>query len=229
MPSISSKSQKRYAAPLVTADAVIFTVQDGALKVLLIKRARAPYANQAALPGGFLLKNETTKDAVLRILRDKAGVKNVYVEQLYTFDERGRDPRGQVFSVAYFALVPNVKLVLRNGEDLQRPRLASARNLPKLAFDHKKIIKYAVRRLRAKLEYTNVAFSLLPREFSFGELQKLYETVLGRTLDKRNFRKKIMSLKIIKPAAGKTSGGRQRPAQLFRFAENKSSELRKFI
>lgn len=221
--------QTKYATPSVTVDAVIFTVADSELKVLLIKRARAPFAGAPALPGGFLHANETTRDAALRTLREKAGVKDVYVEQLYTFDEAGRDPRGQVFSVAYFALVPSGKLALKSGGDLQEPELISTRRLPKLAFDHKKIIDYAVQRLRAKLEYTNLAFSLLPREFAFSDLQELYEIVLARKLDKRNFRKKIVSLGIIKPVSGKTSGGRQRPAQLFRFADHKPSELKKFI
>lgn len=221
--------KNKYATPAVTVDAVIFTAADGELKVLLIKRARAPFAGAAALPGGFLHANETTRDAALRTLREKAGVKDVYVEQLYTFDEAGRDPRGQVFSVAYFALVPNAKIALKSGGELQDPELVSAHRLPRLAFDHKKIIDYAVRRLQAKLEYTNLAFSLLPREFAFSDLQELYEIVLARKLDKRNFRKKIVSLGIIKPVSGKTAGGRQRPAQLFRFADNKPSELKKFI
>ncbi|MBI5742586.1 MAG: NUDIX hydrolase [Candidatus Niyogibacteria bacterium] len=219
----------KYATPSVTVDAVIFTVVGGELKVLLIKRARSPFAGAAALPGGFLHSGETTRDAALRILREKAGVQGVYVEQLYTFDEAGRDPRGQVFSVAHFALVPSAKLALTSGGELQEPALVATRRLPKLAFDHKKIVEYAVRRLQAKLEYTNLAFSLLPAEFSFADLQELYEIVLGRKLDKRNFRKKILSLGIIKPVSGKTSGGRQRPAQLFRFTKNKPSELKKFM
>ena len=188
---------KKYVSPLVTVDVVIFTVESGELKALLIKRANKPFLGDHALPGGFLLQGEASHAAALRILKEKAGVSDVYIEQLYTFDAKGRDPRGPVISVTYFALVPPSDIVLKKGKDIQAPALYLLRHLPKLAFDHTDIVAYAARRLRAKLEYTNVAFSLLPKYFTLFHLQKIYETIMGKKLDKRNFQKKFLSLKLI--------------------------------
>jgi len=221
--------EKKYFSPSVTVDVVIFTVEDGELKVLLIERANKPFLGDHALPGGFLLQGETTHAAALRILKEKAGVKDVYIEQLYTFDAKGRDPRGFVISVTYFALVPPSDIVLKKGKDLQAPALYPLRRLPALAFDHADIIVYATRRLRAKLGYTNVAFSLLPKHFSLFQLQKTYETIMGIKIDKRNFQKKFLSLKLI-ALTNKVAGGmRQRPARLYRFISQKPSELKKFF
>ena len=213
----------------MTVDVVIFTIEGGDLKVLLIERANKPFFGDHALPGGFLLQGETTHAAALRILKEKAGVKDVYIEQLYTFDDKGRDPRGPVLSVTYFALVPPSDIVLKKEKDLQAPALYPLRRLPKLAFDHAGIIAYAVRRLRAKLGYTNAAFSLLPKFFSLFQLQKTYEAIMGTKLDKRNFQKKFLSLRLIALTDKMEEGMRQRPARLYRFISQKPSELKKFF
>ncbi len=209
-------------------DVVIFTIENGALKVLLIRRPEKPFANKWALPGGFLFKNETSAEAAKRILKDKAGVNNVYLEQLYTFDDPNRDPRGHVLTVSYFALV-NFGKIKFLGKDAQTPTFHPTGQLPKLAFDHKEIVNYSVRRLRYKLEYTNAVYSILPANFTFGELQQVHETILDKKMDKRNFRKKFMSLGLIKSVNKKLTGARQRPAELFRFAIQKPRELKRFL
>ena len=221
--------KKLYWPPAVTIDVVIFTIEDNDLKVLLIKRNREPYKEKRALPGGFLLSKEATGKAALRILREKAGVGKVYLEQLYTFDNLERDPRGHVLTVSYFALINRDKIKFASNKDAQAPEFYSVSNLSKLAFDHKNIIEYAVRRLRYKLEYTNVIYSLMPATFTFGNLQKVHETILDRKLDKRNFRKKFLSLGLIQPTRKKFSGIRQRPAQLYTFAQRNPLELKRFI
>ena len=216
-------------SPIIAADIVIFTIENNELKVLLIKRNQKPFQNYWALPGGFLHDKETTRATANRILRDKAGINNVYVEQLYTFDSVWRDPRGRIISITYFALVPHQNIKIIFGKNVQTPTLFSIKKMPNLAFDHKNIIGYARKRLQSKLEYTNVVFSLLPKYFSFNQLQKTYETILGRKLDKRNFRKKFEFRKLIKPTRKTLTGNRQRPARLYYFASRKLTELKKFF
>ncbi|MDP3696405.1 MAG: NUDIX domain-containing protein [Candidatus Taylorbacteria bacterium] len=248
--------KKQYPA----TDIVIFSIENEQLKVLLIKRENQPFKNYWALPGGFIHQNESPEKAALRVLDDKAGIKNVFIEQLYTFGGFGRDPRGSIITVAYFALVPESKInPVRSlarakgaspkdlqGEDLsalgggiafgeatsngiQTPTFYSIKKLPRLAFDHKKIIDYALKRLQTKLEYTNAVYSLLPNYFPFNELQKAYEAILGRKLDKRNFRKKFEFLGLIKPTKKVLTGNRQRPARLYQFVSRKPAELKKFF
>jgi 8-oxo-dGTP diphosphatase len=218
----------RFLNPFLTVDIVIFTIEDNALKTLLIQRENNPFKDSWALPGGFLHKGETTKTAALRILKEKAGVEHVFIEQLYTFDTPGRDPRGPVMTVTYFALVPKEELILGKS-GTQHPTLFEMKKLPKLAFDHADILSYSLKRLQAKLGYTNVAYSLLPRQFTFTELQKAYETILGKHLDKRNFRKKFEQLKLIEPTNKVLEGGRQRPAKLYKFKSRVPAELQRFI
>jgi len=225
---MENRKEKLYWPPAVTVDAVIFTIQENDLKVLLIQRASEPFMTYRALPGGFLVKNEPSKNAIERILKDKVGIKGVYTEQLYTFDNLNRDPRGHILTVAYFALVRASALKINSGER-EHPRLYSVKELPRLAFDHKQIIEYARERLHAKLEYTNVIYSLLPLEFTMPQLQKTYEIILGQKLDKRNFIKKFLSLGIVKQTPKKLSGPRRRPAQLYRFISQKPVELKKFF
>lgn len=219
-----------FKSPIIATDIVIFTIEeDVGLKVLLIKRNQKPFQNSWALPGGFLHDKETTQATAKRILKNKAGIINVYVEQLYTFDSLRRDPRGRIISITYFALVPHQNIKIRSGKNIQTPTLFSIKKLPSLAFDHKNIIQYAQKRLQSKLEYTNVVFSLLPNYFSFNQLQKTYETILSSKLDKRNFRKKFELLGLIKQTKKVLTGNRQRPARLYRFTSRKPTELKKFF
>jgi len=221
---------KSYPSPIsVTVDAVIFTISDGTLKVLLVSRDEAPFKNKWSLPGGFIHSKETSLQAIKRILKAKAGIANIFTEQLYTFDDSNRDPRGHVITISYFAFVREDQIKFNKAKHPQSPTFFSVQKLPPMAFDHAKIVKYAIKRLQAKLEYTNIVYALLPKTFPFSQLQNIYEEVWNRKLDKRNFRKKFMSLKLIKPTRGLLEGSRQRPARLFQFINPNQQELKKFF
>ena len=200
----------------VTVDIVVFTVHEQTLQVLLIERGIDPFKGRYALPGGFVRTEETLEQAAFRELLEETGTKDVYLEQLYTFGDPHRDPRGRVVTVAYYALVPNDKSPLLAGTDAAAAAWYPVSALPPLAFDHKKIVEYAVDRLRNKLEYTNVGFQLLPAKFTLSALQALHEAILGKLLDKRNFRRKVLGLGLVKPSKEMQATGRK-PAQLFSF------------
>nr|WP_290668918.1 NUDIX domain-containing protein [Ardenticatena sp.] len=208
----------------LTVDVVIFTLLDNALKVLLIRRRREPFAGMWALPGGFVHPQESLEDAARRVLYEESGATDVYLEQLYTFGHPDRDPRQRVVTVAYFALVSADRLPL----DVQSPRSSErgwwpAYEPPPLAFDHADILAYALQRLRYKLEYTAVGFQLLPETFTLTELQMAYETILREQLDKRNFRRKVLAAGILEETDAFKSGG-HRPARLYRFRREATVE-----
>lgn len=209
----------------VAVDIVIFTIRDRALQVLLVKRGVPPFEGQYAIPGGFIREDESLEDAAQRELYEEAGVRNVFLEQLYSFGDPKRDPRGRVITVAYYALIASGEVSLVAGADAAEARWFPLNNLPPLAFDHKRILGYALERLRNKLEYTTVGFQLLPQKFTLSELQSVYEAILGRRLDKRNFRRKIALLAILKPLHEWQRTGRK-PAQLFRFAAARFEKLK---
>src|SRR3989344_7448880 len=187
-----------FAKPSVTVDIVIFTIQDDDLKVLLVKRNIEPFKGKWAIPGGFVRIEESLEEAAKRELEEETGVKNVYLEQLYTFGEPKRDPRGRVITVAYMALVNSENIKLKATTDVSEAQWFSVKKLPSVAFDHKKILDYAFQRLKWKFEYTTVAFSLLSKEFTISKIQRIYEMVFNKQFDKRNFAKKILSLNILK-------------------------------
>jgi len=196
---------------------VILTVVDDDLRVLLVHRSAEPFRGSWALPGGLLPAGESLDRAAARKLLEETGVQDVYLEQLYTFGELSRgDGAGRGVAVTYFALVQHEQVRLRESE-AWRPAWHSAYQLPPLAFDNNAVVDYAVRRLRSKLDYTNVAYSLLPRQFTLSELQQVYEAILDRELDKRNFRRRMLSLGVIKAAGGTRMEGAHRPAQLYTF------------
>lgn len=209
----------------VTVDLVIFTIREHRLDVLLIERALPPFEGRWALPGGFIREGESLEQAALRELQEETGVRDVYLEQLYTFGEPGRDPRGRVVTVAYYALISAEHAQLVASTDARAARWWPVAKHPRLAFDHDRILDYAVERLRNKLEYTTVGFQLLPRRFTLTELQRVYEAILGRPLDKRNFRRKLALLGILKP----TKERRRelgRPAQLYEFSIQEFKKLK---
>ena len=204
---------------LVAADIVVFSFIKNELNVLLIKRKFAPGAGQWAIPGGFVRETESLEEAALRELHEETGLsQHSYLEQLYTFGEVKRDPRARVISTAYLALVEiSEKIKLKASDDATEARWFPVNNLPILSFGkaHEEILHYAWQRLKWKFEYTNVAFSLLPKEFTLSEMQSLYEAVYGRKIDKRNFRKKILSLDLVREVDDlRREFGR--PAQLFK-------------
>jgi 8-oxo-dGTP diphosphatase len=196
---------------------VILTVSGGRLQVLLVRRSAEPHKDAWSLPGGLLAPGESLEDAAVRKLEDETGVTDVFLEQLYTFSDL--DGSGSV-AVAYFALVDIGSAHLATRKEWL-PAWFPVAELPPLAFRNEAVIDYALRRLRAKLDYSNVAYSLLPQEFSLSQLQSTYEAILSRPLDKRNFRKRILSLDIVEPTGRVKSEGRHRPAQLYRFCQRK--------
>jgi 8-oxo-dGTP diphosphatase len=216
----------QYERPSVTVDIVIFTLRDQDLLVLLVRRANPPFSGFWAIPGGFVQTDESLEVAALRELEEETGVTDVYTEQLYTFGNPDRDPRTRVITVAYFALVPAAALPTPEaGDDAADVRWWSMYDLPPLAFDHAGILEYALTRLRYKLEYTAVGFELLPEKFTLTELQSAYEVILGETLDRGNFRKKLRRASVVEPTRQRrTTGGR--PARLYRFRDDAVAEVK---
>ncbi|MDA2936306.1 NUDIX hydrolase [Patescibacteria group bacterium AH-259-L05] len=213
--------------PHVAVDIVIFTIIKDRLSILLIRRGVAPFKGQWALPGGRVNKNEPLEKAAARELGEETGVKDIYLEQLYTFGAPFRDPRGRTISVAYFALISKLPK-LKATTDAEDAQWFPVRKIPqRLGFDHNEIISYALKRLRWKLEYTNIASNLLPKYFTLSELQRVYEIILGKKLDKRNFRKRILSLGLIKPTRKKRKNVAYRPPQLWKFITHKHIVLDK--
>ncbi len=213
-----------YPKPSVTVDVVIITLRGEDLQVLLVKRDLAPYKGRWAIPGGFVQLDESLEAAARRELREETGVIDVYLEQLYTFGDPERDPRGRVISVAYIALVP-APLAVKAGSDAREARWWPIDDLPALAFDHDTMLHYALTRLRYKIEYSAVGFRLMPEYFTLSELQKAYEIILGEPLDKRNFRRRIMEAEVIEPTDDLRSG-EGRPARLYRFRPDAIAEVK---
>jgi len=211
-----------YEPPIVTVDSVIFQLVRNELCVLLLQRAAEPFKGEWALPGGYNAAGETTHEAMARILATKTGLTVAelpLVEQLYTFDTVARDPRGHAVSVSYMGLGKNIELHASN--TVQNPRFFPLNALPQLAYDHKDIVNYAHERLSSKVMYTNAVFALLPQFFTLSQLQSAYEAILGRQLDKRNFRKKFLSLELVEPSDQYHQEGAHRPAQLYSFRQQK--------
>jgi 8-oxo-dGTP diphosphatase len=201
----------------ITVDLVIFTVNKHKLNVLLTKRAGPPFAGSWSLPGGFVLENESLEDAALRVLKEKTGVRDVYLEQLYTFGKPDRDPRARVITVAYVALIPWANLDQPESNKVAGLTWTHVDQTPKLAFDHKEILSSAVQRLRAKVSYSNIVYGLMSDKFRLSELQKMYEIILGSELDKRNFRKRILASGLLQETGKKDLLGAHRPAMLYQF------------
>lgn len=216
----------KFERPSVTVDVVIFSLVDNDLQVLLVKRKYPPFAGVWAIPGGFVRMEESLEDAAVRELAEETGVTDVYIEQLYTFGAPHRDPRTRVITVAYFALVPHDAIQHRPGDDAAETAWFSMFDLPELAFDHAQILSYALQRLRYKLEYTAVGFELLPDAFTLSELQHAYEIILGEQLDKRNFRRKILSSEVLEETGRKKKEGEGRPAMLYRYRKDAVAEVK---
>jgi 8-oxo-dGTP diphosphatase len=208
---------EEYPKPAVTVDTAIFTVKEGELKVLLVKRNVEPFKGMWAIPGGFVKLSESLDDAAKRELEEETGVKDVYLEQLYTFGNTKRDPRGRVITVVYFALINSEAIKLTASSDVSDAKWFSIKKLPELAFDHREIMEYAIKRLRWKFEYTTMVFSLLPQKFTLSNIQSIYEIIFDKKFDKRNFRKKIISLDIVKQTKEIEKKVSHRPPRLYSF------------
>lgn len=217
----------QYPRPALTVDCVVFGFDEGELKVLLIERGLEPFKGRWALPGGFVRVDETIDAAARRELEEEAGLKNVFLEQLYTFGTVDRDPRERVVSVAHYALVKLAGHNTKAATDAADARWFPISKVPKLAFDHAEIFATALARLKGKVRYQPIGFELLPPKFTLSQLQHLYEAVLATELDKRNFRKKVLGFGLLVPLKETQMAGRHRPAQLFRFDADKYEKLKK--
>jgi len=205
-----------YPRPAVSVDIVIFTIRDGQLELLLIRRGGAPYRGMWALPGGFVEMEEGLEQAARRELEEETGVGGLRLEQLHTFGRPDRDPRERVITVAYYAALPPERLQLRAASDAEAAEWFNLEALPPLAFDHAEILAMARQRLQAGLENSPIAFEFLPAEFTLAELQSVYEIVRGEPLDKRNFRKRVLALGVLEESGGERRNGAHRPAKLYR-------------
>lgn len=214
----------------VAVDAIVFgySKQDG-VSVLLIQRKYEPYKNSWAIPGGFVLEDESLEDAVKRELVEETGIAVNYLEQLYTFGEPKRDPRQRVIAIAYFGLVKTSQYQeLKASTDAENAKWFSIKKLPQLAFDHKQIITVAIERLRAKVRYQPVGFELLDKKFPFSDLEKLYTALLDKEINRRNFSKKILSFDFLEETGELSkSEGKGRPSKMYQFNQKRYKELLK--
>lgn len=213
----------QYPRPALTVDCVVFAVDADGLKVLLIERGGEPFLGQWALPGGFVDMGETTDEAARRELEEETGLTNIFLEQLYTFSAVHRDPRERVVSVGYYALVK--PSVVQAGSDASKAQWFDVGELPELAFDHANILAVALERLRGKVRYQPLGFELLPTKFTLGQLQRLYESILGRALDKRNFRRAFLRMGILEELEEIEDGVSHRPSRLYRFQKAEYKRL----
>jgi 8-oxo-dGTP diphosphatase len=216
-----------YPRPALTVDCVVFGFDEGDLKVLLIKRDLEPFRNKWALPGGFVHEDESLDDAARRELVEETGIEKLYLEQLYTFGDVDRDPRGRVVSVAYYALAKLADHRVRAATDASAAAWFSVAEVSKLAFDHNRILETALARLKGKVRYQPIGFELLPVKFALSELQHLYEVILETQLDKRNFRKKILGTELLIELDEIQQDVAHRAARLYKFDHGKYRQLAK--
>jgi 8-oxo-dGTP diphosphatase len=219
--------QYEHERPALATDCVIFGFDGGELKLLLLKREKEPFENKWALPGGFVYMDETTEASAKRILLEKAGIKNVFIEQLYTFSKVDRDPRERIVSVTYFALVNKSQFNLVAGRDTIQAEWHTISALPELGFDHSEIVALAVERLKGKVQYQPIGFELLDEKFTLSQLQLLYEAILQTPIDKRNFRKKIIGMGLLKQLDEKEQNVPHKAAFYHSFDKKAYKELTK--
>ncbi len=216
-----------FPRPGLTVDCVVFGLDEqDSLKVMLILRKLPPFQGQWALPGGFVHLDENLEEAALRELREETGIENVFLEQLYTFGAVNRDPRERIVTVAYYALVNLREYNIEATTDAMDAAWFAIDELPKLPFDHQQIFEMALNRLRSKIRYEPIGFELLPKKFTLFQLQKLYETVLGKKLDKRNFRKKILNMNLLQELDELQTDVAHRAARYYEFNEVKYQQLK---
>jgi len=216
-----------YPRGALTVDCAVFGLDDEELKVMLIQRALAPFEGKWALPGGFVRLDETIEEAARRELEEETGLHKLFLEQLYTFGAVHRDPRERVVSVAYYALVKMSDHKVRAATDARDAAWFGVHEVPSLAFDHTEILGMALARLRGKLRYQPIGFELLPKKFSLSQLQRLYELVLERDLDKRNFRKRVLAMGLLIETDEVQQDVAHRAARLYRFDERRYKRLTK--
>jgi 8-oxo-dGTP diphosphatase len=210
----------------VTVDCVVFGLDEQDLKILLIQRGYESFKGSWAIPGGFVNVDESLEKAALRELKEETGVQNVFLEQLYTFGDVHRDPRRRIMTVAYYALVNLRDHTIKAATDASNAAWFSVDDVPRLAFDHARIVDTALRRLRGKVRYEPIGFELLPEKFTLTQLQRMYEMILEQDIDKRNFRKKILGMELLKELDEVQVDVAHRAARLYKFDENKYRQLK---
>jgi 8-oxo-dGTP diphosphatase len=206
-----------YEQTAVTVDLVIFTVDHDRLNALLVKRASEPFSGYWSIPGGFLRKGETLEQAAQRVMEEKTGVKEAYLEQLFTFGRPNRDPRARIITVTYFALIPLKRLAQPESNKVSDVSWYALEDVPVLAFDHREILEFAISRLQAKAGYSSIVYGLLPDAFRLSDLQKVYEVIMNHSFDKRNFRKRMLASGLLEETGKKDISGAHRPAMLYQF------------
>jgi 8-oxo-dGTP diphosphatase len=211
----------------LSINCVVFGSEDSKLKVLLIKRKNFPNKGDWALPGGFVLKNEDLDKAAVRILAETSNVKDIYLEQVHTFGDVDRFPSRRVISITYFALINPERFCLSPGIDTTDVKWFPVHEILNMPFDHDKIYKFALQRLKKSIRYKPIGFELLPKKFTLTQLQSLYESILDHKLDKRNFRKKLLAMNLLHKLDEKQKGVPHRAAKLFRFELKNYERLRK--
>lgn len=204
----------------LSVDCIIFGYRQGQLQVALIERKKSPFVGQWALPGGFVTDDETVEQAAIRELHEETGIHDIYLEQFHVFSNPGRDPRGRVITIGFFAIIPADTIELIATEDAAAAQWFSAYKLPKLAFDHDEIYEQALQALRIAITIKPLLFKLLPKYFTLSMLQDVYEQIVGYQIDKRNFRKKILNEGYILETTKTTQGGQHRPARLYKFSQS---------
>jgi 8-oxo-dGTP diphosphatase len=214
-----------YPRPALTVDCVVFGLDEDELEVMLIRRGLEPFAGRWALPGGFVHIDETLEEAARRELEEETGLRKVFLEQLFTFGAVDRDPRERVVTVAYYALVKLSDHKVRAATDATDAAWFSLSDLPDLAFDHAHILEVALDRLKSKVRYQPIGFELLPRKFTLTQLQRLYEIILDRPLDKRNFRKKILGMDLLIELDEVQKDVAHRAARLYKFDDRHYRKL----
>ena len=214
----------RYPHPAVTADCVIFGFDGVSIKVLLIQRAIDPYKGKWALPGGFMNIDESAEECARRELEEETGLKTASVEQFYTFTDVMRDPRERVITVAHYALVRLSEV--KGGDDAAKAQWFVQSEIPSLAFDHDRILRMALARLKERICFEPIGFELLPDVFTMSELQNLYEAILGVKFDRRNFYNKMLKLGILTEAEPRPENASRRTPTKYRFNSEKYAELK---
>jgi len=214
-----------YPRPALTVDCVVFGLDEDELEVMLVRRGLEPFAGRWALPGGFVHIDETLEEAARRELEEETGLRKVYLEQLFTFGALDRDPRERVVTVAYYALVKLSDHKVRAATDATDAAWFSLGDLPDLAFDHAHILEVALERLKGKVRYQPIGFELLPKKFTLTQLQRMYEIILDRPLDKRNFRKKILGMDLLIELDEVQKDVAHRAARLYKFDDRHYRKL----
>jgi 8-oxo-dGTP diphosphatase len=215
----------KYARPALTADCVVFGLDDDDLKVLLIQRDFDPFAGRWALPGGFAVVGESIEESARRELAEETGLTGIFLEQLFTFSDPARDPREHVVTVAHYALVNLSEHVVAPSTDARNAAWFELSDVPELAFDHDLILQTAYERLQGKIQYQPIGFELLPQKFTLRQLQQMYEKILDRELDKRNFRKKIYKMGILEELDEIETDVAHRAARLYMFNKEKYDDM----